>query len=559
MKKRNRSLKRTIFLILAMIMVFGYCNTPGSYGIYDITRYGARPDGTVQTRAIQKTIDECHEGGGGTVRIPPGEFITGAIQLRSNVSLKLENGAILKGSLDTADYRINGISHGMIYAQNERNISIQGQGILDGRGTAFMIDDKSHVSADFGREYTRQGENFMPDDVVFEDGPVAYEYRPGMMVVILRSENISIREVTFKDSPEWTIRFGECDGVLVEGISIYNNLMVPNSDGIHCTASRNVRISNCDIRAGDDAIIVTGFPNDIGVHGDQEARDKGLSKERLGNSSGYAENVTVSNCLLQSRSAGIRVGYGTVPIRNCVFENIVIYDSNRGIGVFARDAADISNLLFTNIIIQTRLHSGHWWGNGEPVHVSAIPQNHDVPVGKISGIRFRNITARAETGVLIYAYEDGLVENIHIENTDLAISPGKNAAGYGGNIDLRPAFSPAYAIFKYDLPGMLIKNIRHVEIENFDLTWEGNIPGYHNHGIGIEGSSDVLIGEFSGREPHQGKENAAVSIIESNHIRIRNSFAKPGTGTFVLIKNDRGNHRIENNLTENAQIKIRRY
>ncbi len=538
------------------LLVLVQCTHDRTNGIYNIMDFGAKSDGSVQTASIQDAINKCFEGGGGTVLVPPGKFITGTIQLKSNVTLKLENGAYLKGSLDTADYIIQGIRHGMIYAQNARNIGIIGDGIIDGSGTAFMVPERSHVSADFGREFTRQGKDFMPDGFIFEDGPVSYDYRPGMMVVILSSENVKIRDVTFKDSPEWTIRFGECDNVLVEGISIYNNLMIPNSDGIHCTASRNIRISNCDIRAGDDAIIVTGFPNTIGVHGYDEERDDSLGKDRIGNNSGFAENVTVSNCVLQSRSAGIRIGYGSVPIRNCVFENIVIYGSNRGIGVFARDDADISQIQFNQIIIQTRLHSGHWWGKGEPIHISSIPQNSDKSVGKISEISFRNITARSETGMVVYGFETGLVENIQFENVRLTISSGGYDKEYGGNIDLRPSFSKEFSIFQYDLAGLLIKNIKHMEVENFDLSWVGNLPSYFKSGIGIEGSSDIQIREFSGNEPNKGPGQAAISLEGSSNILIENSYAKPGTDTFIRIINDRGNNRFGNNDVANARVRI---
>ena len=547
-------MKNLYLFYLISFLFFNQCTHHKQNGIYNIIDFGAKSDGSVQTASIQETINRCHEGGGGTVLIPPGEFITGTIQLKSNVILKLENGARLKGSLDTADYVIQGIRHGMIYAQNVRNIGITGDGIIDGNGTAFMVPERSHVSADFGREYTRQGQEFMPDGLIFEDGPVAYDYRPGMMVVILSSENVKIRDVTFKDSPEWTIRFGECDNVLVEGISIYNNLMIPNSDGIHCTASRNIRIANCDIRAGDDAIIVTGFPNTIGVHGYDEERDDNLGKDRIGNNSGFAENVTVTNCVLQSRSAGIRIGYGSVPIRHCVFENIVIYGSNRGIGVFARDDADISQIEFNQIIIQTRLHSGHWWGKGEPIHVSSIPQNSEIPVGKISDISFRNITARSETGMVIYAFEPGLVENVQLENVTLDISSGKYDDEYGGNLDLRPSFSKEFSIFQYDLSGLSIKNIKNLKVENFELSWVGELPSYHKNGLGIEGSSDIQIREFKGNEPNKGIGQAAISLEGSSNILIQDSYAKPGTDTFIRVINDQGNNRFGNNHISNARV-----
>lgn len=549
--------KLNLLFILACLFS-AQCSHDRSVGVYNILDSGALPDGSVQTNAIQRTINECAEEGGGTVLIPPGEFITGAIQLKSNVTLKLENGALLKGSLDTADYLIDGIRHGMIYAQHARNISILGNGILDGNGTAFMIPDRSHVSADFGREFTRQGENFMPEDTFFEDGPLAYNYRPGMMAVFLSCENITIRDVTFRDSPEWTIRFGECDNVMVEGISIYNNLMIPNSDGIHCTASRNIRIADCDIRAGDDAIIVTGFPNAIGVDGDNEERDQDLGKDRIGNNSGFAENVTVTNCVLQSRSAGIRIGYGSIPIRRCVFENIVIYGSNRGIGIFARDHADISQIQFNQIVIQTRLHSGHWWGNGEPVHISAIPQNSNIPVGKISDVSISNITAEAETGMVIYAHESGLVENIRLENVLLRIGPGKYVEEYGGNLDLRPSMNKEFSIFKYDLPGLLIKNIQHLKVKNFDLSWMHDIPAFYENGIKIEGSSDIRIREFSGREPHIEPDQAALFIERSSGVLVEDCYAKPGTDTFIRLIHDQGSIRFINNDLTHARKRISR-
>jgi polygalacturonase len=162
---------------------------------------------------------------------------------------------------------------------------------------------------------------------------------------MLQCEQVANKNVTFRDSPEWCFP-----------------------------------IADCDIRAGDDAIIVTGFRTNVGVGGDVNIRLDYTARE-FGNKTGCAENVTVTNCILQSRSSGIRVGYGINPIRNCVFLNLVIYNSNRGLGVFSRDDGSIENILFSNITIQNRLHAGHWWDNGEPIHVSAIKQDPKIPAG----------------------------------------------------------------------------------------------------------------------------------------------------------------------------------
>jgi polygalacturonase len=541
---------KSYFLVFPFIILNVACQQRTDKGIYDITQYGAKGNGDTCTHAIQAAINQCTKSGGGMILVPPGKYVSGTIVLYDNIHLKISSGAELMGSLDTADYRIDGIRHGLIYAQNAKNISITGQGVIDGRGTAFMDEARPHIGADFDRGRTRQGDSYLPADIVPEDGPIAYDYRPGMMLVMLNCEDIILRDVTFKDSPEWTIRFGECDNVLVDGISIYNNLMIPNSDGIHCTASRNIRISNCDVRAGDDAIIVTGFPNSIGVHGVDEARDPDL---QMGNKSGYAENITVTNCLLQSRSAGIRVGYGEIPIRNCVFSDLVIYESNRGIGVFSRDSADISNIHFENIIIQNRLHTGHWWGNGEPIHVSSIPQQEGIPSGKIKNIRFNNITAESEGGIVVFSYKDSHVEDIYFDNVKLLIKKGKHAEQYGGNLDFRPVWDKKWAILINDIPGLLSHCIKNITIEDFDLSWGEDLPDYHTHGMEFIHSRHIKVSGFQGRQAHEEQDHAAIKLEGCTDAFISNSYAKPETSTFLFFKDHKGSRVVSNNQTGYAE------
>ena len=381
-------LNNLLFTIYLLVLLTSCKKTTSNR--YDITEFGATADTTIlSTVAINKAVETCSNNGGGTVYVPTGTYYSGTIILKSNVTLYLETGAVIKGSRDTADYMINGKKYGLVFARNAKNIAIEGHGELNGNGTYFFDPTKPHLAGDFDKSYTRQGENFMDVKYGLEDGPIKYITRPGMMVVIMNCENVKITDVMLRDTPEWTVRFGDCDNVDVRGVSIFANQLVPNSDGIHCTNSRNVRISDCDIRCGDDAVIVSGFDQLIGVHGEiRKAEDEGIL---LGNKTGRSENIMVTNCTLESRSAGIRIGYGEHSIRNCVFSNLSIYNSNRGIGIFARDTANIENLQFSNILIQTRLHKGHWWGKGEPVHISSIQQKKEYPVGYVKNIYFQNV------------------------------------------------------------------------------------------------------------------------------------------------------------------------
>ena len=466
--------------------------------VYNIEEFGAVPDnGIVCTKAVQSAIDQCSQKGGGTVLFPAGEFVSGTLFLKDNVNLHLSSGAVLMGSPNLQDYRKKDVVFGLIRAWGQRNISITGPGEINGNGTIFFDPQKPHVGGDFDRKYTRQGEMYMTFKDGIGDGPIAYESRPGMLVVLLRCENVHITDVTFRDSPSWTFRIGDCDGVNVRGINIYNNLLVPNSDGIHCTTSRNVRISDCDVRCGDDAVIVTGFGEEITVGGDDSRSNKEYERRKVGNKTGYAENVVVTNCLLQSRSSGIRVGYGDNSIRNCIFSNIVIYESNRGLGVFVRDSGSIENILFTDITIQTRLFTGHWWGNGEPIHVSAIARHKDVPVGSIKNVRFKNIIAQSEAGILVYGEKEDIIQNVKFDDVQLDIDNGAHSATYGGNFDLRPVANLKDAIFQHDIPGLFAAHVNGLDIWNFNLKWKNSNP-FFSHGIALENVKNGHITAFNG-------------------------------------------------------------
>lgn len=503
--------------------------------IYNIKEFGATGRKFDKaTQAIQKAIDACHVNGGGTVYVPSGEYTSGTIELLSNVNLCLEAGAVLKGSLDTTDYLVDGKLRGLIIAEKVKNISITGLGEINGNGTAFMNLDKPHIASDFDRNYTRQGEDYMSSKYGFEDGPVAYDYRPGMMVVILKCENVLIENVTFRDSPSWTIRLGDCDNVDVINIDILNNLLIPNSDGIHCTTSRNVRISGCDIRAGDDAVIVTGFGDEISVHGKEREIDHDYTKRKIGNKTGYAENVTVTNCSITSRSSGIRVGYGDNSIKNCIFQNLVIYSSNRGLGIFVRDKGSIENIVFSDILIETRLHSGHWWGNGEPIHVSAIPQNENIDIGEIKNIQFSNIIAKSEAGILVYGVKESIVQDLCFNNIQLSITDSPLSQSYGGNFDLRPTKSMETSIFKHDLPGMFCRYVHGLRIKDFELKFAQNLPDYFSHGIHCEYFEDLEIDGLEARQALIGKKGATISLQNGKNVTIRHCKALDGTGIFLL-------------------------
>ena len=497
-----------------------------------ITDYGAQT-GKLSTRAIQKAVDECYAAGGGNVIIPAGLFITGPVILKSNINIRIESGATLRGSENIEDYRVNNNRYGIFFCEDAYNVSITGTGTIDGNGSKFYDFTKNHVYDEFDRSVIRQKENYMKEGNFFTDGPVKRISMPGMTIVFFHCTNVTVTGITIKDTPVWATRFGYCDNVLIDGITIINNVLIPNSDGIHCTASRNIRISNCNIVAGDDAIVMTGFPKIEDVPGftmkDQE-------EHTYGNKSVYAENMSVTNCQLKSSSAGIRIGYGQHPIRRCLFSNITIYDSHRGIGIFAHDTTDIEDLIFDNIIIETRLYNGQWWGNGEPIHLSCISRFAGFPAGHIRNVTFSNITATGEQGILIFGREESRIEDIRFINVNLSIRKGKETMAYGGNIDLRPAAEKKMQIFEHDIPGIYARYVNNLSVSGFELEWDPQLPDFYTNAIEADDFSNLSIDRLQGKASFNSRDKADIKL--SNGIGFGLTNSSTGGNEPVITKNN---------------------
>ncbi len=504
-----------------------------------ITEYGAVGNGKVLcTEAIRQAVDACVRRGGGRVLVPPGIYVTGPIELFSHVTLYLESGAVLQGSTDIAHYRKDNRVLPLVYAKGAENVGIVGDGTIDGSGTAFMDMTKTRTGpdmpGDLDPKVTRQGDDYMDRRFGEADGPVVYRRRPSRMLRFTDCRDVQIRNVTLKNSACWTLHLEDCEDVDVTGIDLINNLLVPNSDGIHCTSCRRVHISDCEISCGDDAVCVTSV----------------TSKK-----DGFCQDVTVSNCTLQSRSSGVRLGYGRNTIRNCTFQNLVIRESNRGIGLFVRDEGSIENCVFSNIVIETRLHTGHWWGNGEPIHLSVIPQKKESVYGKIRNIMFHNIIAHSESGIVIYGHRAGDITGISLHDVRLHIRNSPLNKAYGGNFDLRPAYDKNLCIFKHDIPALYCRHVERLSLRNVDLSWDSNLPEFFNHAVYAEHVRDLTIDALQGRQPHPKDSRAAIAVHYGRDVIVRNCTAADGTGTFLSHQNLENKLMfINNNMQQARQV-----
>jgi len=489
--------------------------------ILNVRDYGVVGDGkTLDTPAIAKAIKACSEAGGGTLVFPPGEYLAGTFELLSNVTLQLEAGAVIRGSKDLADYgslaeygfgRIYGVDSsgegqkvGLIVARNAKNIAIVGRGAIDGSGDDFFDFATPHVAPDFEARYTRQGKDFMHAKFGTDDGPVEIKAsgRPGTMIIFANCQNVLVRDVTLRNAPNWTFHLANCEGAVVSGIHIRNNLLIPNNDGIDCVGSRNIRFSDGDIRAGDDDFAIVG-----------------------------SENVTVTNCTLVSRSSAIRLE----DTRYSTFQNLVIR-SNRGIGIYQRGRDVTENVLFSDIVMETRLHTGHWWGKSEPLYIAASPGKG--AGGRIRAVRFSNIIAEGESGILVYGSEETPIQDLAFDRIKLRIkpSPQRISDAVGGNFDLRwTATRLEEAVFKHDIPGVFCRYVEGLKIHGLELEWADNLPDYFSHGIQCENFRNLEIDGFQGRQAPKSGQTAAIALQHGSGVSIRNSQAAEGTATFLSL------------------------
>jgi hypothetical protein len=477
----------------------------------DVRTYGAVGDGkTVNTAAIQKAIDACRDQGGGRVVIPQGVFVSGTLRLHSHIDLHLETGAVLEGSPDLADYQLDGRVVGLLYSESVEDVSITGRGRIDGNGDAFM-DLKAAKRIDAaGSRYTRQKERFREVLEGLGDGPVVPLPRPFQMILFSSCRNVTIEDVLITNSPFWTVHFADCDSVRVRGVRLFNNLMVPNGDGLDFTSCSNVIVSDCDIRAGDDAIVVVGYDHHFELPG-----FKGVHHP--------SENVTVTNCTLVSRSSAIRIGgLDQNAMRHYVFSNLTIADSNRGIGVFQRAEGSIEDVTFSNIVIHTRLHTGDWWGHGEPIHVSAIRVNEKGPIGRIKGLKFSHIVATGESGILVYGTEESVIEDVAFEDVDFRLDDSPLDPTAGGNFDFRPVFEPRLALFSHDIPAFYARHVKNLRLRDVSIEWGHVKQAYFTNAVEVANYEDVVIDGLRGDASPASPDRAPVRLHDGHGERIAN-------------------------------------
>lgn len=326
---------------------------------FDIADYGAIGDGiTLNTEAINRAISACNEAGGGKVIVPEGNFLTGAIYLKSNVNLFLSENAVLSFSTNPKDYlplvktRWEGIDlmnySPLIYSLNEENIAVTGKGILDGMASELNWWPWK------GREEYGWKEG-MPSQADSNCRPLLFEYdRKGVPVEerqfgdggFLRPQfinfnqckNILLEDFTIKNAPFWVIHPLFCDNLIVRGLNIISH--GTNNDGCDPESCTNVLIEDCYFDNGDDCIAIKSGRNYDGRKWNKPTENVIIRNCKMADGhggvvigseiSGGCRNVFVDSCEMSSPNLDRAIRIKTNSNRGGITENIYVQNITVG-------------------------------------------------------------------------------------------------------------------------------------------------------------------------------------------------------------------------------------
>jgi len=416
-------------------------STKAKSEIFDITTFGAVGDGkTLNTEAIQRAIEACTSGG--KVYVPKGTFLTGAIYLKSNMTLYIEEGGVILGSTDTKDYplikcRFEGleticysslINAGTIDGQRLENITLAGLGKIDANGSKLR---KNEIAENKGK--------------------------PGRAICIRNTSNVYLNDITVRQSPAWCVHFIYCNNVSVNNVKIFTKYDeegnrysgIRNGDGLDPDSSKNVYIFNSMIASQDDCIAIKSGRN-------EEGRKVGIS----------SENIRITNCRFKS-GFGVVVGsemsgsVRNVFVQDCDFENVYSVGSvkaPRGRGGIVENVR-YEDITYKNYCLD---HKDCEWFRGainidHYYSVKAFDPNEKEDFNEgtpvFRDITFKNIKLDTLAGNAIYltGLPESPLKNIRLENVKAI---GK------------------YGLKAYNVDGLVLENVSVTSREDNDYTFK---------------------------------------------------------------------------------------
>lgn len=419
------------------------------------------PDPVAQAAHIQKAIDRVHDAGGGTVTVAPGHYITTTIFLRSGVELHLEYGCVIQAHpnlenypdvADAADNKDQSKVH-LIAAVDQHDIAITGRGVIDGNDMAFW----QPIPEDKPRMY-----GIFTYDII--DSP---RHRPSPVVQLIRCQNVNVNGITIRNSPGWAFHLFDCDTACVENLTIRGNPLGPHTDGIGINGSRDVRVANCDVDTGDDAIII-----------------------KATNTDSVCRNVTVTNCVVASNCAGLGLGadvYGV--ISDVTFSNCVVKRSLRMIQVEMWFPGSVERAVFSGISGRTFPSDGV--EAERPIYIDIQEQlRAGGELGEVRDMVFRDILCESRGRILMTAQDGSVIDGVTLNNVIINVPEIEDPAVImprATSLQLSNHNPKTRAV----RAGVIADNVRRLTMRDVEYRWpsDASVP---MHGLCLRNVADVV-------------------------------------------------------------------
>jgi polygalacturonase len=388
---------------------------------------GAVADGkTMDTTAIQAAINKVDGDGGGTVIVPAGTFLTGALFLKPKVNLTLETGALLLGSTNIADYpsmptRIEGHFQvwrpAIINASGCDGLQITGSGTLQGGGQPYWDAFRA------ARKANNKTKNLDVD-------------RPRNMFIEY-SKNVLISGISLRDSGFWNIHLYDCQNVTVEGVDIRAGSKSPSTDGIDVDSCQYVTIHKCYIADNDDEIALKG------TKGPLADQDKG---------SPAVEHIRISDCTFGHGGGIISLGSEATDVRDVIAENckIVGPESNHVLTVKLRPDTPqhYSDIHLRNIVDDapgTMINLAPWTQYFDL-------EGHAPPSQLVENVSIVNVTGTTTGFGKIDGPANSVVRDLTLKDINLTVTK----------------------------PGAVIQNVQGLKVENVMINGQPLVTGTGN-------------------------------------------------------------------------------
>lgn len=424
---------------------------------FNIIKYGAKVDLIIlNSEAITKAIDACSEAGGGTVLIPPGFWLTGPLELKSNVNLHLQKGALLQFSDNFNDYPLVKTTYegllayrckAPIYAIDVDNIAITGEGVMDGAGGTWrpvkrekmtgpqwerLLTSGGLLNAKKTSWYPSQkslnGSKVKQPGVITEGMKISdldsiKDFLRPNMVSITNCKNVLLEGVTFLNSPAWCLHPLLCEHITLKNLIVQNPWYAQNGDGVDLESCKNAVIENCSFDVGDDGMCIKSGR-------DEQGRKRGRP----------TENVIIKNCVVNHGHGGFVIGsemsggIRNMYVSNCTFIGTDIgirFKTQRGRGGLVENI-HISDINMTNIAGDAILFD-MYYGAKDPIPLTkndiVVPDFTLYPVTEATpefkSVFIKNVECKgAARGIFIQGLPEMNVKDIHLENIFIQADKG---------------------------------------------------------------------------------------------------------------------------------------